>query len=564
MHNLFLGEFQHHCCNVWGLNIKVSEKTNERVKAHTPEDQAMWLERGQKALEKLSENGLKRLRRGYLSAIAQLNEIPVTGSFTKNVYMQAMLDWRRANPGTPIRIPAVMDVAMKDFVLSGSEAVVDFSKFTVLGKELLDQIQADLKRTTFPSWMARPPHNFGSPSHRKLKADQWRSVFTVSLTITLVRIWGGSGVLEREKNLLRNFCDLVIAVETATRRSTSRTRIDIYTRHMTRYLQALRELFSDHDLVPNHHLSLHLDDCLLLFGPVHAWWAFPFERYNGIMRDVTTNNKVDEMEMTFARYFCMAANLRALASSIKFPDTAEFRRLCESFQKTFVNHESIVDSILSVSSTEGVSEIEGSTLDERHMEDLSDCIYDALLDRINKSITTPASHFSRWDTSNAKSKPLDYQVRFVRSVKKDSVSLSVQSSSVGNLFVLFHPSEVAGQPRPAVAGQIVQIFLHRRLEGGHSVVEPFLAVKEFQSLSVSDQAYDPYRAIEHLGVQLYYNNLKSQTHVLKVSDVVSHFSSFVYVPPGIERECIVVKSLDRVSFMTDQYCAVSDHIDVSA
>ena len=63
--------------------------------------------------------------------------------------------------------------------------------------------------------------------------------------------------------------------------------------YMLEYLRTLRELF-DHDLVPNHHLSLHLATCLLLFGPVRGTWGYPFERYNGIIQRLNTNNHISE------------------------------------------------------------------------------------------------------------------------------------------------------------------------------------------------------------------------------------------------------------------------------
>ena len=35
---------------------------------------------------------------------------------------------------------------------------------------------------------------------------------------------------------------------------------------------------------PNMHLHAHnIKDCILDFGPVSAFWAFPFERFNGIL-----------------------------------------------------------------------------------------------------------------------------------------------------------------------------------------------------------------------------------------------------------------------------------------
>lgn len=152
-------------------------------------------------------------------------------------------------------------------------------------------IQADIGNTTLPSWIERPPSNFGSPSHGKLKADHWRTVCTISLVMTLVRLWGREDCAPWEKNMLRNFLDLVIAVNTVTKRSISPEQIKTYKFYMHRYLETLCTLYPERNLVPNHHLALHLPRCLSDFGPVHSWWCFPFERYNGVISRLNTNNQ---------------------------------------------------------------------------------------------------------------------------------------------------------------------------------------------------------------------------------------------------------------------------------
>lgn len=167
----------------------------------------------------------------------------------------------------------------------------DLSSFSVLDAEVLGEVRADLQKTSLPSWLERPPHNFGSPSHGKLKADQWRTVCSVSLIITLVRLWGVTSAGIRDKAVLKNFTDMVIAVKWGTRRSISPERIAIYSSHMKSYLESLKELFGEGLIVPNHHLSLHLVECLRSFGPVHSWWTFPFERYNGMLRHLNTNSR---------------------------------------------------------------------------------------------------------------------------------------------------------------------------------------------------------------------------------------------------------------------------------
>lgn len=186
-------------------------------------------------------------------------------------------------------MPPVLDAATADFHLA--KGPYDVSKYRVLTDDVVDILRSDIKSTFLPSWIERPPLNFGSAAHGKLKADHWRTVCTINMVITLTRIWGSTTASLAERRLLDNFVHLVVTVDLASRRSMNPHRARLFDLHMMEYLRTLRILF-ENDLVPNHHLSLHLSTCLLLFGPVHGWWAYPFERFNGIIQRLNTNNRI--------------------------------------------------------------------------------------------------------------------------------------------------------------------------------------------------------------------------------------------------------------------------------
>lgn len=199
-----------------------------------------------------------------------------------------------------LKLPEVLSEATVDFHLPGDK--VDISRTSILSKDILAEIHNDIKAIFVPSWIERPPPNFGCASHGKLKADAWRNLFTVYFTITLVRIWGSESSPQREKGLLQNFVHLAVAADLASRRSMSEVRAENYGTHILAYLASLRALF-DHQFVPNHHLSYHLKECLLRFGPVRAWWAYPFERYNGIIARQNSNNKSGKQTLLIAFKF---------------------------------------------------------------------------------------------------------------------------------------------------------------------------------------------------------------------------------------------------------------------
>jgi hypothetical protein len=91
--------------------------------------------------------------------------------------------------------------------------------------------------------------------------------------------------------MLDNFLDLVAAVLYGTPRQITEKRIKTYEHFIFRYARGLIAIYDDITLVPNQHYALHLGTILRRFGPTHCYWAFPFERYIGLLSDINTNRR---------------------------------------------------------------------------------------------------------------------------------------------------------------------------------------------------------------------------------------------------------------------------------
>ncbi|EIW57899.1 uncharacterized protein TRAVEDRAFT_93475, partial [Trametes versicolor FP-101664 SS1] len=546
MHNLFLGELRHHCMSIWGIDVKdVKDKSSSRtkVKPHSPEEQTASLELLAMQLMNGSTRSVLKIRKGYIIAVAQYNKIaPEDGLFSKQAYVHALGKWVRLHPGL-LKLPPALDEPTTDFHLKANE--YDISKFHVLEPEVIQTLQEDIMRTHFPSWMERPPRNFGSASHGKLKADQWRTACTVSMVITLCRLWGSASAPPRERVLLENFIHLVCAVDLASRRSMNKDRADKFDEHLFRYLTTLRSLF-DNQLVPNHHLSMHLKECLYLFGPVHAWWAFPFERFNGLLQHLNINNKSNQIPLTFIRYFYIGSGIRWLMASTKWPDHPVYRKMVVAYHKGF--QDAARGTRFATYASPGSEDNEDghpdyqAVYDEKKETGLSSEIYGALLARLNLG-QEPALFTSLYAKQDDGRPRLHLFANNVPNVVRDALTFASAKAATRNSFILFKDLSSAGSvPR---AGQIRQIFLHGRMENGRKIVEPFIVVDEYRSLSSSHGALDPYRVFPDLNTRLYYNKHIDQPRVLKVSDIVSHFAAFIYTPDTIGTECIVARSLER-------------------
>ncbi|OJT11998.1 hypothetical protein TRAPUB_11455, partial [Trametes pubescens] len=530
MHCLFLGDLRHHCRDVWGIDVK--DKTgSQKVAPHSPDEQRLWLDRVVAALTRKSRSALTGIRKGYLATVAQVNDIALEQKLTKKEYISALLGWVDANPVDKLVLPPVLGEDTTDFHLA--EGPHDISKFRVLTQDVIDTIRADIENTILPSWLQRPPKNFGSAAHGKLKADQWRTVCTVSMTITLTRLWGITSATSKDRLLLDNFIHLVIAVDLATRRSMDKARALAFDHHMLQYLLGLREIFS-HELVPNHHLSLHLVTCLLMFGPVHGWWAFPFERYNGLLQNLNTNNLPDDIPLTFMRGFYSGAELRWLMASTEWPADDTYAEMVSAYESAFQDaiRGTRVSDVLALNS-ESVDG--GISYDVAKQVRLERELYETLLKYMPPSF---ASHYG--DVEDARPRIAPY-VQHIHSTQKGGLTFATRTHGRRDSYVLLATSNGQGQLRP---GQISDILLHTRLENHKQIVSTFVIVDAFAELVDSDVTHDPFRAYPELETRLCYNRSDSQLFV-PLDDIVSHFAALVYEPAEIGKECIVCRSLDR-------------------
>jgi hypothetical protein len=93
---------------------------------------------------------------------------------------------------------------------------------------------------------------------------------------------------------------LVQAVILATGRSVSREQIQQCLKHMQAYQEGVLELFPEkHRDKPNLHAALHLPQLLEKFGPVHAWWTYPFERIIGYLQNINTIMKIGKRKKIY-------------------------------------------------------------------------------------------------------------------------------------------------------------------------------------------------------------------------------------------------------------------------
>lgn len=160
----------------------------------------------------------------------------------------------------------------------------------------MEHIRDVIHRTDTPTSINSVPTNFGSASAGTMKADEWRTLFAIYLPVALICLWGEDSPhplaqsSEHARDILQNTMDLVCAVLVATKRMMSPRRARAYRDYLVRYVEGLKVLYPDHDIKPNVHMAFHVYEFLLLYGPMHSWWCFPFERLIGHLQRLPQNH----------------------------------------------------------------------------------------------------------------------------------------------------------------------------------------------------------------------------------------------------------------------------------
>ncbi|KIP01574.1 hypothetical protein PHLGIDRAFT_42332, partial [Phlebiopsis gigantea 11061_1 CR5-6] len=267
-HALFLGALQRHCRQIWGMDVRLTDgdglefrpSTRGHVIPPTPEQMDFAV----KVFRQGTKTRLNKLGVALLQAVADYYSIPYRGN-----KKQDMEKYTKAR-----------------------QVLTQARKTAVLGKETLHEVWSDMQKTVLPSWIAPAPRNVGDGRHGKLTADQWRTLCTVHLVITLVRMWGPTAPAERSHKILDNYMHMVAGVKLATMRSTSPQKASQFVQHWLQYLHGVLDLYPGSNLSPNQHLAAHLGPQMVWAGPSHSLWTFIFERLNKLLRDIPTNNRI--------------------------------------------------------------------------------------------------------------------------------------------------------------------------------------------------------------------------------------------------------------------------------
>lgn len=125
--------------------------------------------------------------------------------------------------------------------------------------------------------------------YKTMKAQEWKNWVLVYSLFCL------RNVLDRKHfNMWQIFvraCKILL--------STSICKKEVEDAHklLVLFCKTFEQIIGHEYCTPNMHMHMHLKDCITSFGPVYGFWAFSFERYNGILGSYHTNNRAVTITM---------------------------------------------------------------------------------------------------------------------------------------------------------------------------------------------------------------------------------------------------------------------------
>lgn len=87
---------------------------------------------------------------------------------------------------------------------------------------------------------------------------------------------------------------------------------------LLKFCQQIEIIYDKTEVTPNMHMHAHLCECILDYGPLHRLWLFSFERYNGVLGRIATNNR--SVEHQFMQRFLEDNDFLSISNPAEFSE----------------------------------------------------------------------------------------------------------------------------------------------------------------------------------------------------------------------------------------------------
>lgn len=161
----------------------------------------------------------------------------------------------------------------------------------IITTKLLEEMQSLIDLCITPPGLGRIPHKVSAGTgFSGFTADQfknWTNLFSLI-------IFSNISIPVDHINCWRYF---VLASRIFSKTNINESDVLMGDALLLKFCRRVEELYGKKYITPNMHLSCHLKDCILDYGPSHGFWLFSYERMNGILKNQPNNNRAIEVQL---------------------------------------------------------------------------------------------------------------------------------------------------------------------------------------------------------------------------------------------------------------------------
>lgn len=188
----------------------------------------------------------------------------------------------------PVRM-VVVDPMHNLFLGSAKHVMKElWSKQEIISKDMLDEMQKVTDSFHVPTDCGRIPRkletNFSGFTAAQFK--NWVTLYSIPCLYGKVE--------ERYLECWRSF---VIACRLLCKNSLERNDVHLADALLMNFCTKIERLFGARAVTPNMHMHGHLREVIEDYGPLHSFWLFSYERFNGILGKYPNNNKSIEPQI---------------------------------------------------------------------------------------------------------------------------------------------------------------------------------------------------------------------------------------------------------------------------
>ena len=176
-----------------------------------------------------------------------------------------------------------------------------------------NKIQDWVDKIMVPTGIGRIPYKINS-GFSCFTADQWKN-WTLYYSLLVLH-----DVLDTEH--LECWRHFVLACRLLCRKILTTRDLQLADALIMQFCKRTEQLYGKEAITPNMHMHAHLRSCIEDYGPIHSFWLYAFERYNGLFEKIPNNNRCIEPQLV--QHF-IQDNIALLC---KFPtEFSEFERV---------------------------------------------------------------------------------------------------------------------------------------------------------------------------------------------------------------------------------------------